>query len=101
MVECDGLCAMDKAEAFAEAMGHIREDMDASVGCDGYVRRRGQILWEGRIICEGDILWGQMGRITTIGLRTECILSDGIWNPILQNLCGKSWLMSIIRYNCV
>jgi hypothetical protein len=23
MVECDGLCAMDKPEAFAEAMGHI------------------------------------------------------------------------------
>jgi len=76
MVECDGLCAMDKAEAFAEAMG--------------------QILWEGRIICEGDILWGQMGRITTFSLRTECILSDGIWNPILQNQCGKSWLMSIL-----
>jgi hypothetical protein len=75
MVECDGLCAMDKPEAFAEAMGHI--------------------LWEGHLSR------GQMRRITTIGLRTECILSDGIWNPILQNLCGKSGLMSIIRYNCV
>jgi len=26
MVECDGLCAMDKPEAFAEAMGHISRD---------------------------------------------------------------------------
>jgi len=55
MVECDGLCAMDKAEAFAEAMGHI--------------------LWEGRIRCEGDILWGQMGQISTFKMQSECIAS--------------------------
>lgn len=41
MVECDGLCAMDKAEAFAEAMGHIREDMDASVGVRRICARAG------------------------------------------------------------
>jgi hypothetical protein len=30
--------------------------------------------------------------MTTFGLRTECMLSNGNWNPILQDLRGKSRL---------
>ena len=42
----------------------------------------------------GALITGTMGEITTFGLRTGCILSDGGVNPLLQDLRGKSRSMS-------
>lgn len=43
-------------------------------------------------MCEskGALITGTMGEITTFGLRTGCILSNGGVNPLLQDLRGKS-----------
>jgi hypothetical protein len=47
--------------------------------------------WGATDMCEsgGTYYRGQMWRITTFGLRIECILSDGIWNPIHKTNVGR------------
>lgn len=55
------------------------------VVCDGYVR--------GDLKSKGAHIMGTKGDITTFGLRTGCILSNGGLNPLLQDLRGKSRLI--------
>jgi hypothetical protein len=58
--------------------------MDATDKCEGW----------------GHLSMGTMGDMTTFGLRTECMLSYGSklgtdsLNPLLQDLRGKSGLIS-------
>ena len=65
------------------------------VECDGYVR------WNSRLGL-GHISWGRLGtngaNMTTFGLRTECMLSYGYGNPILQYLRGKSRLLFVYEF---
>ena len=78
MVECDGLCAMDKPEAFAEGDGaHIMGTNGDKWGEYDYIS-----------VCELNVCFPTVASYGTNSL-----------NPLLQDLRGKSRSISAIRYN--
>jgi hypothetical protein len=58
------------------------------------------VRWK-KLLTKGDgahIIGDNRANMTTFGLRTMCMLSNGYGNPILQYLRGKSRLLFVYEF---